>query len=939
MALAESFLTGPLATFLRSHTVEKGESPTMTGMGSMKGKWSIPPEKYDAYLDMLHDHLFVKNNKPVGFVEQRPADGIQPGLIDLDIKQPLERSRKRLFDQTHIRTFLNLYVEQLKTFFDIKKPVNFYVCLRPTPYESKKDKAIKDGIHIQYDMALPAEYQLAIRHKLMELDAIKTSFSTIGYINDDKDVYDEKAISNGAWFFYGESKPEIDPYELRYRYSYSPETGSLTEESIDMSPRTLLSKLSVRHNLNRPPVILQKAVEKEWTRCLDAVRSKTNQVVHTKGEEEIADIFPTWLSTGCTEDEIALAKKITLNCLSVARANNYSTWMEVGWCLHAIAPTEELFDCWMEFSSKSPKFNHTDVTKHQRDWNMNFRSGGRRFTIRSLHLWGRNDNPVEYAKLLEEDNCQFVQNHVDDTHTHLARLMQRMYWGDFKVSVESKSTTWYMFKDNCWRKLTQAVEFRNKMNTEVAELIDKARQATRRRLLAAQGSGGDEKDFEEARLKRLLKVEKHLYDASFKDAVIRDCVGFFYENEFAQKLNMNPYLIGFANGVVNLRAERIGASGKPEMYCEFRECKPEDYVSFQAGRWQPKQCDPIDYAPYRPDDPEQIEIDGFMEKVFPQADLRAYMWRKLASCLEGMNREQKYDTWIGVGGNGKSKLVDLVSMALGDYAVSLQSTVLTRKRPDSGAANPDIMAVRNRRFIYMAEPDDGEPLNTSRMKQFTGEDVVEARGLFEDQSKFQISGKMFMLCNKFPAIHAMDRGTWRRVMAVPFVSKFVDPDGEEGKEINPAKHVWPRDNFLDAKLKQWRIPFMARLVHVYETQYLKQGIEPIPAVVQQESLNYRSMFDSFGKFMQARIRKVKGEESCIKEVWHIYKRWSEEAGGKKLTQVELQKRLNDEFGEPLDKKTYKQCRLFESEEDIEEFEAAAAMTGGSATKIRSSDPS
>jgi hypothetical protein len=163
-------------------------------------------------------------------------------------------------------------------------------------------------------------------------------------------------------------------------------------------------------------------------------------------------------------------------------------------------------------------------------------------------------------------------------------------------------------------------------------------------------------------------------------------------------------------------------------------------------------------------------------------------------------------------------------------------------------------------------------------------------------------------------------------MAVPFESKFVDPESEEGKEISPEKNIWPKDNFLDAKLKKWRVPFIARLVHVYETQYLKQGIEPIPAIVRQESENYRSMFDSFGKFKQARLRcnsKTKGEEACIKEVWRIYKQWAEivgSAGGKKLSMLELQKRMDDEYGAPADKKTYRRVRLFESDDDIEEFD-------------------
>jgi P4 family phage/plasmid primase-like protien len=349
-----------------------------------------------------------------------------------------------------------------------------------------------------------------------------------------------------------------------------------------------------------------------------------------------------------------------------------------------------------------------------------------------------------------------------------------------------------------------------------------------------------------------------------------------------------------------------------------------------AGRYQTKNCDPIDYVEYNPQDKEQAiihaEIDDFMAKLFPRVELRQYMWRKLASCLEGANKEQTYETWIGVGGNGKSKLVDLMSMVLGDYASSLQSTAMTRKRPEAGSANPDIMAIRNKRFIYMAEPDDKEPLNTSRMKQFTGEDDVEARGLFEEQTKFKITGKIFMLCNAFPAINTMDRGTWRRVQAVPFESKFVDPNVED---INPDANVYPRDKQLDINLYNWRAYFMSRLVHIYKTEYLPNGLGQIPAIVTQESNKYQESFDSVGKFMKARIREVKkgGYEEDIKNIFRTYKTWYEEMGGgvgRKLSQVELYKRLSDKCGEPADKKTFKQMRLFECDEDIAEYDAEAA---------------
>jgi phage/plasmid-associated DNA primase len=232
------------------------------------------------------------------------------------------------------------------------------------------------------------------------------------------------------------------------------------------------------------------------------------------------------------------------------------------------------------------------------------------------------------------------------------------------------------------------------------------------------------------------------------------------------------------------------------------------------------------------------------------------------------------------------------------------------------------MAIRNKRFIYMAEPDDREPLNTSRMKQFTGEDDVEARGLFEDQTKFKITGKIFMLCNAFPAINTMDRGTWRRVRAVPFESKFVDPGVED---VNPKEHVYPRDGQLDAKMKEWRTLFMSRLVYIYKTEYLPHGLGKVPAIVTQESMKYQESFDSLAKFTNARIREVKtgGHEATIQEIFRSYKGWYESIGGgvgRKLTQTDLYKRLSDKCGEPSDKKTFKQMMVFQNDEDMEEYD-------------------
>ena len=67
----------------------------------------------------------------------------------------------------------------------------------------------------------------------------------------------------------------------------------------------------------------------------------------------------------------------------------------------------------------------------------------------------------------------------------------------------------------------------------------------------------------------------------------------FYEPRFEDKLDANPKLLGFENGVYDLDND------------EFREGRPEDYVSLSAG---------INYIEYDVDNPYIEEIDDFMRE-------------------------------------------------------------------------------------------------------------------------------------------------------------------------------------------------------------------------------------------------------------------------------------------------------------------------------------
>jgi P4 family phage/plasmid primase-like protien len=951
----------PLYKFLQKYECQVGCKPQdigICGMGDVKGKWNIPDSAYSEYLDLLHNYLFVEKGRPINLVEQPRLDKPKPLLIDLDFKFPVDTTLQHRFEKQNVRKFINKVTEGLNHFFDTEQyeSLRFFVSYRPQAYPDGK-KYVKDGIHIQSpDICLVNDKQRVLRSWLLDQKAVEESFEEIGYTNTVEDIYDESMVRKQGWFFYGESKPNVPSYKLNTIVAYNPQLDSLDEEDPKQyTERELMELLSVRYNVLEDDNEVHENSKELYDKYLkakiptlqpavastQASSSSSNMVLRESIGVHIPEMYD--------EEEIGLVRRLATECLSVTRADNYLTWMQVGWCLYNIEATEEMFDTWVEFSKKSAKSDGTDWGDLKRKWFRGFSKNteGAKLTIKSLHYWARDDDLDTYNKLVEEDYVRYVQYRVDDTHFHLAKLLQRMYKGRFCASVEVRGTDWYVYdeKINSWRRTNQGIELREKLSTEVADLIVRARLRLKKKAWDEYSqnnvnneSGPDDDWYKKwamtvdgERFQMLVKVEKNLYKSEYKNSVMKEAVEMFYEEDFGNKMDINPYLFACKNGTLDLRCFVVDQNTKKEkIKVVFRPGKPDDNIRFLAGRSGP-DTEPIDYVPYDASDPKQIELMEFLSKIFVTKDFLNYYIRLMSSCLEGSNKEQCYYTFIGVGGNGKSKVNDLMKYTLGDYSASLQATALTRKRPDSSAANPDIIGIKNKRYIYLQEPDEREPLNTSRMKQFSGEDYVEARGLFKEQDQFRITGKLFMMCNRFPPINAMDRGTWRRIRVLKFGSKFVDPSDPELKQ--GKANVFLRDNELDAKIRSWREAWLGLLVHVYEKEYIVNGLEPIPDCVMDESNKYKESFDQYGKFKAERmidfrdprlgLEETGVEQTTLKEVLTAYTYWLKQNEGtlvgKRLNKQELQNRLEEDFGN-LDNGIFKRCIVFYDEETKEEYE-------------------
>jgi P4 family phage/plasmid primase-like protien len=383
-------------------------------------------------------------------------------------------------------------------------------------------------------------------------------------------------------------------------------------------------------------------------------------------------------------------------------------------------------------------------------------------------------------------------------------------------------------------------------------------------------------------------------------------------------MNQDTCLIGFSNGILELR--HVGADKQPHIF--FRPGKPDDCVSFQMGRGM-VGMDSIPYIPYDPDHPvhEHLEILDFFNKIYPDPVLREYALTLYSACLEGANHEQKFYIMSGSGGNGKSKIIDLMSKTFGEYQESLPVTALTRKRADAGSANPEMVVLKCRRFVSMVEPEEGERINTSLMKQLSGQDILKARGLFQDQDQFVVMARIFMSCNDLPAVSSMDEGTWRRLRVIPHVATFV----EEGKPTNPAANIHPRDPLMDGKITKWRPYFAGMLAWYYENRYLRGGLKE-PPQVSAASDRYKEDNDSFAAFaMDCLVREV-GAEVRLNEVLTRYGEWKRYNQTKKvLNKKEITQRMSALYGAPVDGagKVYGGVRILMEDEEVGGAAAAA----------------
>lgn len=216
--------------------------------------------------------------------------------------------------------------------------------------------------------------------------------------------------------------------------------------------------------------------------------------------------------------------------------------------------------------------------------------------------------------------------------------------------------------------------------------------------------------------------------------------------------------------------------------------------------------------------------------------------------------------------NGKTKVIDLFEKTFGDYCIKFPITLLTQKRASSNSATAEIARSKGKRFASLQEPGDEEKLNCGLMKEMSGGDRIQARGLYKDPIEFNPQFKMVLVCNHLPKTpNSDDDGTWRRIRVNQHTSKFTEfPNKDNSLEF-------PIDLDLSKRFEEWKENFMSLLIDYYKKYCISGNKEPEEVLTCTRE--YQKSNDYYREFVDQNLSKNDNEWISENDMFETFRFW------------------------------------------------------------------
>lgn len=405
----------------------------------------------------------------------------------------------------------------------------------------------------------------------------------------------------------------------------------------------------------------------------------------------------------------------------------------------------------------------------------------------------------------------------EQNDTGNAERMFDMFGNTLKYSYENK--LWYYWDGRVWKE---------DLIGQVKKMCDKCIENMKKEAF--------KEDDPEVQM-QLLKWANKTSNSKPKENMLKELQHIGTIPVLTSELDTQKDFINCSNGIVNLRNGELIAHDPNYLCTKITKSSYDNTTTKKPIKW----------------------LDFLDTVTQGDKELQDYIQKAVGYSLTGSTKEQCIFFLYGLGRNGKSTFLDIISELAGNYASHAQPETIMTKNQMSSNTLSDIARLRGARFVTTVEPNENVKLNEGLVKQLTGGDKVTARFLYGREFEFIPEFKIWLGANHKPIIKGTDEGIWRRIRLIPFTANI--PDNKIDKN-------------LKAKLKA-ELPLIMKWAVDGAIRWQKEGLK-IPKVVAEATKEYRFEMDLLSRFMEEYVIVDKTSKIKANELYNYYCDWCEE---------------------------------------------------------------
>ena len=358
----------------------------------------------------------------------------------------------------------------------------------------------------------------------------------------------------------------------------------------------------------------------------------------------------------------------------------------------------------------------------------------------------------------EQYNQDFLLMPEDFSDVGQAIVLSREYMDRLRFSP---ATDYIVFNGSFWEEsqpnaqgIAQELTARQleEAETEIQRCMKEMSENGAWAMLAAMGAKKAMAAFSEAQRRSFEKYERaEAYrkyaikrrDTKYISAALKEARPMIQIEQ--RVLDADEFLLNLPSGTCDLRTGAV------------REHNAQDYITKQTA------VDPSG-------DGMDVWEDALRTFFQGDADLIRYVQEIVGLAAIGKVYIEALVIAYGEGRNGKSTFWNTIARVLGTYSGNMSADTLTVGCKRN--VKPELAEAKGKRMIIAAELEEGMRLNTSNVKQLCSTDEIYAEKKYKAPFSYVPTHTLVLYTNHLPRVGAIDQGTWRRLIVIPFNAKI-----------------------------------------------------------------------------------------------------------------------------------------------------------------------